>query len=158
MKYCNTEDYDIVKESYGRLPKYGTFSLDRGMTRGDYNFMPWLESCRLQGIYFQNAYVVQLQNLATASIFNELAKKWKKETRGMSTTIHMTMNDNYLDIMAMGPAVIPFILMELKQHPDHWFVALRHLTKSDPVVEEDRGDLMKMTKAWLDWGHREGLV
>lgn len=94
----------------------------------------------------------------TEKTFIELAWKWRKETRGLSTMLHKAMNDNYLDIIALGPTVIPYILKDLKQKPDHWFIALEHLARTNPVSTEDRGDVRKMTKAWLDWGQREGKL
>lgn len=94
----------------------------------------------------------------TERTFNELASQWKRETRGMSTTLHMTMNDAYLDIMAMGPEVIPFILRELLRRPDHWFVALRHLARPEnPVPKEHLGDVLEMAKDWIEWGRNKGI-
>jgi len=97
-------------------------------------------------------------------LFLSLASKWRQETRGRSTTLHMTMNDNYLDIMSMGPSVIRYILKELEQRPNHWFVALKHLAKAlegkdvNPVPPEERGDVLKSREAWLRWGRQKGLL
>lgn len=90
--------------------------------------------------------------------FDDLAEQWRRETRGMSTMIHKAMNSHYLDIIGMGPAAIPLILRDLEREPDHWFVALQHVTGRDPVPKEDRGNIEKMAAAWIEWGHREGWL
>jgi hypothetical protein len=58
----------------------------------------------------------------------------------------------------MGKGVVPFIISELRadgEEPDHWFWALRILTDVDPVRPEDRGDIVKMANAWLEWAEKE---
>jgi len=55
----------------------------------------------------------------------------------------------------MGDVAIPLILAELRSEgdePDHWFWALHAITDTDPVKEEDRGNIVKMGAAWLKWG------
>ena len=53
-----------------------------------------------------------------------------------------------------GPAVLPLLLRELQERPDHWFWALRAITGEDPVATEDRGKLDAMTAAWLRWAEK----
>lgn len=84
--------------------------------------------------------------------FDKLAKRWKRETINISSIQQMVLHPCYQKIIAMGHKAIPLILNELKREPDFWFWALRALTGQDPVTEDIRGDLMAMTKAWLDWG------
>jgi hypothetical protein len=61
--------------------------------------------------------------------------------------------------MAMGPPALPLIIGNLRaegDNPDHWFVALHHITeRANPVRDEDRGDMAMMAKAWLDWAETE---
>jgi hypothetical protein len=65
----------------------------------------------------------------------------------------------YLSILAMGPDALPLIIGQLRsegEDPDHWFVALHYITKgADPVPEEDKGDMARMSRAWLEWAGRE---
>lgn len=90
--------------------------------------------------------------------FNELAKRWRKETGGYSTTIHRTRNDNYLDIIGMGDRAVRFILSDLKKEADYWFEALRHITKANPVPKEHLGDIEKMRIDWINWGEKNNLI
>ena len=57
----------------------------------------------------------------------------------------------------MGPRAIPLILKQLESEgdqPDMWFWALRTLTNADPVSEADRGNIVRMANAWLEWGRQ----
>jgi hypothetical protein len=38
-----------------------------------------------------------------------------------------------------------------------WFWALKAITDVDPVAEENRGDVVAMAKAWIDWGAANGV-
>jgi hypothetical protein len=62
----------------------------------------------------------------------------------------------YRQIIRMGPDVVPWLLRELEQEPDHWFRALHALTGADPVPLESRGKVQEMAQAWLRWGHAQG--
>ncbi len=68
----------------------------------------------------------------------------------------MAMHPAYQQIIGMGDAALPFIFQELRRDPDHWFWALKAITGEDPVAASDRGQLDKMTTAWLDWAGRHG--
>lgn len=97
-------------------------------------------------------------DLTDKKIFNELAKKWKNETLNLSSMQRITGNCAYLSIIGLGPVAIPMILDALRFEPDWWFCALRSITRVDPVTEDMHGDLIAMTKAWLDWGRKHGYV
>ena len=84
--------------------------------------------------------------------FNRLAKKWKRETFHLSSIQQIVLHPAYQAVIAMGPKVIPYILHELEREPAFWYWALRHLTRSNPVTAEMRGNVRAMTKAWLEWG------
>jgi hypothetical protein len=94
----------------------------------------------------------------TEKQFNELAYKWKKETAAYSNTLHITRNDSYLDIIGMGSDVVPLILRDLQKTPDHWFVALKAITKENPVPKEHFGNIKKMREHWLEWGRKKNLI
>jgi hypothetical protein len=94
----------------------------------------------------------------TEQIFNELVKRWKDETVNLSSIQKILMNNAYLQIIGLGPVAIRLILNELKQAPNFWFCALRALTRTNPVPPEISGDLISMTKVWLDWGQKNGYL
>jgi hypothetical protein len=92
----------------------------------------------------------------TGARFSCLAAKWREETAFCSSLIEMATHPAYQQIIGMGRAAVPCILRELAREPDHWFWALKAITGEDPVPEKWRGDLKKMTEAWLEWGARSG--
>ncbi|MBI3268726.1 MAG: hypothetical protein HYZ53_06870 [Planctomycetes bacterium] len=84
--------------------------------------------------------------------FHELAERWKKERNPFAAPEAMFLHPAYQQIIGMGTAVVPLLLLELEQRPDEWFWALRAITQEDPVPEADRGRLRPMIEAWLRWG------
>jgi len=90
--------------------------------------------------------------------FNTLVTQWKAARTATSSVTEMVTHPAYQKIIGMGGKAVPFILSELRadgEEPDHWFWALRVLTDVDPVQLEDRGDIVKMAKAWLEWAEKE---
>ncbi|MGB8689563.1 MAG: hypothetical protein WCD53_19790 [Microcoleus sp.] len=55
-----------------------------------------------------------------------------------------------------GRPVVPLILRDLEQKPDHWFWALRAITGDNPVKSEQRGRMKLMAQAWIQWGKENG--
>ena len=93
-----------------------------------------------------------------AQRFLELSETWREE-RGFSSSIsEMVLSPAYQQVIGLGPKVVPSILLELTRQPDHWFWALRMLTRVDPVPAESRGNVPAMAKYWIEWGESEGLL
>lgn len=90
--------------------------------------------------------------------FNTLVEEWRTETELTSSYTNMILHSAYQKIIGLGPDAIPLLLRELERSPDHWFWALRHITRENPVEEEDAGRLDKMTEAWLQWGRQHGYL
>ncbi len=90
--------------------------------------------------------------------FQDLANEWKRESRYLSNTVQMAMLRSYQRIIGMGPAAVPLILEELQHEPGQWFWALEAITGQNPVPAEDAGLMRAKATAWVEWGHREGLV
>lgn len=90
--------------------------------------------------------------------FQELADQWREQTGHMSSAISFTQHPAYLRVIAMGPAVVPFILEDLERTRSHWFVALRLITGENPIKSEDKGNVRRMAEAWIAWGRERGLV
>ncbi|MEG3863286.1 hypothetical protein [Microcoleus sp. herbarium12] len=75
----------------------------------------------------------------------------------LSLVAQKSMHAAYQRIIGMGPAVVPLILRDLEQKPDHWFWALRAITGDNPVAKPEKCDRMKlMTQAWIEWGKEHG--
>jgi len=88
--------------------------------------------------------------------FTHLADAWEHETQFLSSVSDIITHRAHLQIVAMGPDVVPLILDRMQRKPGLWFDALCLLTRQDPVTEDIRGDIDAMTEAWLEWGRRNG--
>ena len=89
--------------------------------------------------------------------FDQLCETWKAQTRFSSSTTEISTHPAYQQIIGMGRAALPFIFSELRQAPDHWYWALKAITGEDPVPAADRGNLPRMTSAWLRWAEIHGF-
>ncbi|MEG4290630.1 hypothetical protein Q5692_18840 [Microcoleus sp. C2C3] len=88
--------------------------------------------------------------------FKKFAEKWRVETGMLSLVTQKSMHQAYQRIIGMGQPVIPLILRDLEQKPDHWFWALRAITGDNPVKPEQRGRMKQMAQAWIQWGKEHG--
>ena len=88
--------------------------------------------------------------------FEELFEKWQSETALLSSATAIVSHQAYLQMIKMGDAVIPFILMKLQKNPQHLFFALYQITGDNPVPYTHAGNLQLMTADWLNWGQSKG--
>ena len=99
---------------------------------------------------------IRREDLELRRVFDELLRQWERDRpRGVDVQGMITA-PIYRNIIDLGPSVIPLLLAELERKPDHWFWALQYLTRANPVPPESQGKLAEMTKAWLEWGSRQG--
>lgn len=83
--------------------------------------------------------------------FYELKRRWEEETAFISSPTETYMHEAYQQIIGLGPRVLPLIFDELRKEPNHWFWALYALTGENPLTEDSRGNVLKMTELWLEW-------
>lgn len=88
--------------------------------------------------------------------FDRLKSQWKSECVFLSSISDITSSESYQKIIELGDSVVPLILRELKNDPDHWFVALYEITGVNPISPEHAGNIQLMAKDWIDWAQREG--
>lgn len=100
--------------------------------------------------------IANVSRLELEMEFNHLAEEWRAETRMLSFVTQKSMHPAYQRIIGMGRPVVPLILRDLEQKPDHWFWALRAITGDNPVKSEQRGRMKLMAQAWIQWGKENG--
>lgn len=88
--------------------------------------------------------------------FYTLASTWRSDVLFTSSTSKMVMHPAYQQIIGMGRDVVPLLLLELEERPDHWFWALEAITGVDPIKPEHHGKIKEMAAAWLKWGKENG--
>ena len=84
--------------------------------------------------------------------FDRFLAEWRQQRAFISNYDRIVACPGHLSIVAMGQDALPLIMEELeKGASDPFFRALELITSAQPVRHEDRGNLEKMNKAWLDW-------
>ncbi len=88
--------------------------------------------------------------------FRRLEAVWESETLFLSDAHKIIAHPAFQEIIAMGAAVIPFMLRDLETAPRQWVWALPRITGANPVRPDDAGNSRKMADAWLRWGRENG--
>lgn len=83
-----------------------------------------------------------------------LEAAWKADTEFLSDADRIISYPAFLDIVALGSEVVPLLLRDLESSPGSWVWALPEITGADPVPASDRGNIRKMSEAWVNWGDR----
>lgn len=83
--------------------------------------------------------------------FDELKAEWKADTAMFSSASKRAKHSAYRKIIEMGMAVVPFIIADLREGPEHWFIALREITGANPVKSGHRGAVGLMAGDWVRW-------
>src|SRR5580692_3377864 len=65
--------------------------------------------------------------------FDKLASQWRHNTAFSSSVTEIVLDPSYQKIIGMGIAVVPLILQELQNEPDHWYWALAAITGANPA-------------------------
>jgi hypothetical protein len=89
--------------------------------------------------------------------FLQLSRQWREERPPSSFVEDLVLHPAYQRIIGLGQEIVPLILRELQQQPDHWFWALHCITGEDPVDTADAGNLNRMADAWVEWGRKRNL-
>lgn len=103
-------------------------------------------------------FVQDKQQRAFEAEFRRLVQEWTTAVRDLSSMHEMVGHPAYLQIIGKGPQAIPYIIRELQRQPDHWFAALEAIVGDSPVMPDQRGDVVQMCEAWLEWAEREGYA
>jgi hypothetical protein len=91
-------------------------------------------------------------------LFTRLASRWMDETVLESSVRNMTSHPDHMRIVGMGQRAVPLLLQAITSTPYHWDIALASITGKNPVPQDERGDMAKVSKAWLDWGRSNGYI
>ncbi len=90
--------------------------------------------------------------------FAELADRWERDTFFVSNSSLAVKHPAHREIISMGESVVPLILERMRRERGHWFFALHAITGANPVNPADRGKVVVMQQAWLQWGEANGYV
>jgi hypothetical protein len=86
-----------------------------------------------------------------------LLGRWREETAYLSSSTKITGHPAYQELIALGPAALPFLFRDLEQTGDgHLSKALAAITGAHPVPAEERGQVRKIAETWLRWARENG--
>jgi hypothetical protein len=88
--------------------------------------------------------------------FRELEAIWLRDTGHLSSSTKIRSHHAFLELIQLGSPVVPLMLRDLQERPRLWVWALPAITGENPVRPGDRGNIAKMTEAWLTWGKAKG--
>jgi hypothetical protein len=100
----------------------------------------------------------QASSPITAQSFQAAVSEWKRETSFVSSVSEIIGHPAFRRIVAWGPSSVPFILQELRKRPSFLIIALGEITGEDPVAASATGKVTEMSKSWLAWGEKNGLL
>jgi hypothetical protein len=90
------------------------------------------------------------------------ARKWRRDTKHLSSPVDRYLHPSYARIIAItaaaGQAGLRVMLTDLQEHQNDWFYALRSITGQNPVTSSMAGDVPRMIQAWIKWGQERGVI
>jgi hypothetical protein len=89
--------------------------------------------------------------------FRRLEAVWTAETGHLSSASKIINHPAFQSIIALGPAVVPYMLRDLEERPRLWVWALPDILGTDPVPAAERGNIAAMSAAWLQWAKANGV-
>ncbi len=88
--------------------------------------------------------------------FRRLEAAWLADVGYQSSSTVLRNHPAFWEIIGMGEDVVPLMLRDLEKQPRLWVWALPKITGANPVPASDRGNIAKMSEAWLCWGREHG--
>jgi len=86
-----------------------------------------------------------------------LLGRWREETLYLSSSTRITGHPAYQELIALGPAALPFLFRDLEQTRDgHLSKALTAISGAQPVPADERGQMRKIAETWLRWAKDNG--
>ena len=89
-------------------------------------------------------------------VFRESVDHWKSETVHLSSVAKIISRPSYLRIVGLGKPVLPLLIKELTDSPDHWFAALEAITGDNPVSSKATFD--QAVQSWAEWWNQQQQI
>lgn len=83
--------------------------------------------------------------------FELLRAQWIAATAHHSDADLVVNHPAYRRIIGLGPAVVPYLIEDMKRTNEHWFVALESITGERPTSEAMAGKIEPMVRCWVEW-------
>jgi hypothetical protein len=80
-----------------------------------------------------------------------LIDDWKENTSHFSTRRARIEHPLFKQIVSFGSSAVPVIIDDLKSERSFLFNVLEEITKEDPVLDAQRGNIAAVVGAWVKW-------
>jgi hypothetical protein len=81
-----------------------------------------------------------------------LLATWREVVAVISSSTVRASHPAYRELIALGPAVLPYLFRDLEQTRDgHLSQALAEITGARPIPPEERGKVRAIADRWLNW-------
>ncbi len=90
--------------------------------------------------------------------FESLKNLWLEETK-FSSNIYLTTNHPaHLGLIHLGEQILPFLIDDLKNNNNHWFITLNKITGINPISEAHVGNVEQMRSDWIKWAEENNII
>lgn len=90
--------------------------------------------------------------------FYAVLRRWQKDTAIMSSPTAIKQHEAFEALVKHAELAMPLILKELHARPSNLVWVLNAHADERPFPDEANGDIAAMSKAWVNWGERNGCV
>lgn len=90
----------------------------------------------------------------------ELLDEWYNDTKFHSNLNKINNHPSAHKLKEYGFDVVPILLKELQGENAHWglFSLLRKITELNPTNKNHIGNFKELSKDWVCWGKKQGLI
>ena len=110
-------------------------------------------------------FVLGRDKIVVDSADDDLEMQFKKSARmafkqfGASSDLtRLFYSIGYLEVIGLGPRVVPLLLRDMRDDRRPWFFALSAITRADAAKNVNPGDIRGVIDAWLAWGKRRRFL
>ena len=89
--------------------------------------------------------------------FNRAVRLWRAEIKGMSMARDMVRHHAFQEILRMKEKAVPWIISEIRAHPDFLVLSLPIITGENPVPSSAVGKIHEIVNAWILWSERNRM-
>lgn len=105
-----------------------------------------------------SSYLRDVYQKSLCEYFDSLKFLWLEETKFSSNVFLTTNHPAHLAIIQMGERALPFLIDDLKNNNNHWFIALNTITGVNPIQSGHAGDVEAMRNDWIQWADENNVI
>lgn len=104
------------------------------------------------------AWIQAHEAIDVAKEFRRLARAIRDNYGPSSDLTDTLFSKEYMQVVGLGPRVVPLLLDDVRKTGRPWFWALEALVRTNPAKDVQHGDLAEVARRWLVWGVANNLL